>query len=125
MGNFLTKNSFFVCFNMILYLLTQLVIYCLFLTNKNYNSTNYLTSHVEKLIHYQVTVNSHFEAVSEDDFQTALIQYSENKVKCALNKTVGVTITCYPHVEKDAQSLLKLQTHWFQLVSTPAPISRK
>jgi hypothetical protein len=87
--------------------------------------TNYLTSHVEKLIHYQVTVNSHLNAVSDDDFQNALIQYSENKVKCALNKTSGVTITCYPHVEKDLQSLLKLDSHWFQLVPPPAPISSK
>ena len=76
-------------------------------------------------MHYQVLINSHFEAISDDDFQNALIKYSENNNKCSLNKTSGVSVKCYPHVEKDLTSLLKFDDHWFRLVPPPVPISRK
>ena len=71
-------------------------------------------------------------AISEQDFQNALIEYSENKWKCSLNETstnsttndtmpfeVIGQIICYPYVGKDVASILKLNNHWFRLVLTP------
>jgi len=69
--------------------------------------------------------------LNEQDFENSLIEFSQNKWKCSLNETTGLTnnltdaynetiiignIVCYPYVGKDLKSLLKLHNHWFRLV---------
>jgi hypothetical protein len=71
-----------------------------------------------RIVRYQVLVNSLFTpsfSLSDQDFQKALIASSENDKKCSVNEVDG-QVTCFPYVDKDLESILKFDKHWFKLV---------
>ena len=78
---------------------------------------------MDKLIKYQVLVNSPFVVLTDEEIQNAIMQYSESKAKCTISdeESGSVKVNCNPFSDEGRDYFYKFDNQWFRFVPFVAP----